>query len=31
MMKRLGIVKKERVLENRGGIFRHAILERIVT
>jgi hypothetical protein len=31
MMRRLGIVKKKRVLENREGIFRHTILERIVT
>jgi hypothetical protein len=30
MMRRLGIVPKEKVLENRGGILKHAVLERRV-
>jgi hypothetical protein len=30
MMKRLGIVQKEKVLENKGEILRYIVLERRV-
>jgi hypothetical protein len=30
MMRRLGIVQKEKVMENKGGILKHTILERRV-
>jgi hypothetical protein len=30
MMRRLGTVKKEKVLENKGGILRRKVLGRII-